>query len=71
MNWLFSHEELRKLWPFYLASFVSTLVFFAPAFTVVYFLAVGIGVRDLSILVALGTLASLFTELPTGVFADV
>src|SRR3989338_3064497 len=67
----FKHNELRLLWPFYLTAILSPILFFAPAFFVVYFGSLGLSAFQISILLMISPLFSLIFELPTGAFADV
>jgi len=66
----FKKEELRILWPFYLEYFIASLLFFAPAFWVIYFLDYGFNLFQIGILIAASQLAVLVFEIPTGSFAD-
>src|SRR3989344_1506531 len=67
---LFEKEEFRILWPFYLEYFISSCLFFMPAFLVVYFSNLGLTAFQMGILLAIWPLSSLIFEIPTGAFAD-
>ncbi len=68
---LLSLKELKLLWPFYLEAFLSALLFFAPAFYVIYFVQLGFTYWQIGILMAVVPLASLIFEIPTGAVADI
>src|SRR3989338_7443408 len=68
---LFEKGELKLLWPFYLDSLLSPLLFFMPAFIIIYFQNLGISLFQLGILMAVSHLASLIFEVPTGALADI
>lgn|SRR3989344_134165 len=67
---LFEKDELKLLWLFYLESFVSSLLFFAPAFFIIYFIGLGFSFFKISLIMAAPQLASIIFEIPTGAFAD-
>jgi len=67
---LFEKEEFRILWPFYLEYFISSCLFFMPAFLIVYFSGLGLTAFQMGILLAIWPLSSLIFEIPTGAFAD-
>ncbi len=67
---LFQPGELRLLWPFYLDAVLSPMLYFAPAFFVLYFRGINLTITQISILIAIGPLFSLISEVPTGAFAD-
>ena len=67
---LFEQGELKLLWPFYLEYFLASLLFFAPAFWLIYFLNIGFNLLQVSIIVAASQIAVLIFEIPTGAFAD-
>tara|TARA_Y100000310_G_C20675373_1_gene812738 strand:+ start:1032 stop:2243 length:1212 start_codon:yes stop_codon:yes gene_type:complete len=66
----FKKDELRTLWPFYLDSLISPLLFFAPAFFVVYFLGLNFSMFQIGLIFAIAPLVSLIFEIPTGAIAD-
>jgi MFS family permease len=68
---LFEKNELRLLWPFYLDSLLSPMLFFAPAFIIIYFLGLNLSMFQIGILVAMAPLFSLIFEIPTGAIADI
>lgn len=68
---LFQKGELKILWPFYLDSFLSTILFFAPAFFIVYFRDLSFSLFQVGILLAIPGLMALIFEIPTGAFADI
>lgn len=67
---LFEKHELRILWPFYLDSLLSPMLFFAPAFWIVYFADFGFSMLQIGTLIAAAPLFSLIFEIPTGAIAD-
>ena len=67
---LFEKEEFRILWPFYLEYFISSCLFFMPAFLILYFSGLGLTAFQMGILLAIWPLSSLIFEIPTGAFAD-
>jgi MFS family permease len=66
----FKKDELKYLWPFYLDAILSPLLFFAPAFYVVYFLSLSFSLFQISLLMASSFLAAFIFEIPTGAIAD-
>jgi len=68
---LFEKGELRILWPFYLEYFIASMLFFAPAFFVVYFSKLSLSFAQIGVLLAITPLTSLLFEIPTGAFADI
>jgi len=66
----FSKSELKILWPFYLESFLGTLLFILIPFEIVYFRSIGLSSTQIGFLIALWPLASLLFEIPTGAVAD-
>ncbi|MFH1211529.1 MAG: MFS transporter [Candidatus Woesearchaeota archaeon] len=67
----FDKGELKLLWPFYLDALLSPILFFMPAFMVVYFFGIGLSATQMSILLAIWPATSLIFEIPTGAFADI
>lgn len=67
---LFEKSELKLLWPFYLDSLLSPMLFFAPAFMIVYLLGMNLSLFQIGIAMALAPLAALIFEIPTGAVAD-
>ena len=70
MGGFFKQEELRLLWPFYLDSLLSPMLFFVPAFLIVYFRNLEFSLFQISLLIMMIPLCMLLFEIPTGVFAD-
>jgi len=68
---LFKKDELKTLWPFYLDALISPMLFFLPAFVVVYFRDMGFSLFQISILTMMMPLAMLLFEIPTGAIADI
>ncbi|HJX49991.1 MAG TPA: MFS transporter, partial [Candidatus Nanoarchaeia archaeon] len=66
----FKKDELKLLWPFYLDSILSPMLFFAPAFFVVYFNYLALSYFQIGLLFAIMPLVSLLFEIPTGAIAD-
>jgi MFS family permease len=66
----FKKDELKLLWPFYLDHLVSPMLFFMPAFMIIYFRDLNFSMFQVGILIALMPLFSLFFEIPTGAIAD-
>ena len=67
---LFQKNELRTLWPFYLDSLVSPLLFFMPAFIVVFLTGLELSFFQIGILITAMPLFMLIFEIPTGAIAD-
>ncbi len=67
----FKSGELKLLWPFYLESLVSSMLFFMPAFSVVYFRDLNFGLFQISLLFMMMSLFGLLFEIPTGAVADI
>ena len=67
---LLEKGELKLLWPFYLDSLISPMLFFAPAFWIVYFYSLNFTLFQIGTLIAIAPLTSLIFELPTGAIAD-
>lgn len=66
---LFSKQELKTLWPFYLNGLFMILLIHIP-FYVLYFNSIGFSASQIGILMAVWPLASLLFEVPTGAIAD-
>ncbi|MFA4960049.1 MAG: MFS transporter [Candidatus Pacearchaeota archaeon] len=67
----FEKGELKILWPFYLESFFAYVIQFAPAFSIIYFLSLGMSLTKIGFLLAVIPLSSLIFEIPTGAIADI
>jgi len=67
---IFKEKELRTLWPFYLDSILSPLLFFAPAFFIVFFAGLDLSFLQIGILMAMPAVTLLIFEIPTGAIAD-
>lgn len=67
---LFKSGELKLLWPFYLGALIFPILFFMPAFVVVYFRDLGFSLFQISLLTMMMPLAMLLFEIPTGAIAD-
>lgn len=50
---LFQKDELKLLWPFYLEALISSMLFFVPAFLIVYFSNIGLTATQMGLLVAI------------------
>jgi MFS family permease len=68
---LFQKGELKLLWPFYLDALISPMLFFMPAFLIVYLRDLGFSLFQIGILVAVMPLFILIFEIPTGAIADI
>ena len=66
----FEKNELRILWPFYLDSLISPMLFFAPAFFIVYFASLNLSFFQIGVLMAFFHITTIFFEIPTGAVAD-
>ncbi|MBI2629974.1 MFS transporter [Candidatus Pacearchaeota archaeon] len=67
---LFDKDELKLLWPFYLDTLLSPMLFFAPVFYIIYFSQIGFSFTQIGILLAIPSLIALIFEIPTGAIAD-
>jgi DHA3 family tetracycline resistance protein-like MFS transporter len=67
----FQKGELKTLWPFYLDSLISPLLFFAPVFMIVYFGEMKLSFFAIGMFFAASNLFSLIFEIPTGAIADI
>lgn len=68
---LFKQGELKLLWPFYLDALISPMLFFMPAFIILYFRDLGFSLFQISLLTMMMPLFMLLFEIPTGAIADV
>lgn len=68
---LFKQGELKLLWPFYLDALISPMLFFMPAFVVVYFRDLGLSLFQISLLTMMMPFFMLLFEIPTGAVADI
>lgn len=66
----FKKGELKLLWPFYLDSLISPMLFIISAFMVVYFRDFGLSLFQTSLLFAMIPLFMIIFEIPTGAIAD-
>ena len=66
----FKKGELKLLWPFYLERFISHVVYFAPAFWILFFNQT-LSLTKISILFSIMSISALVFEVPTGAFADI
>lgn len=67
---IFEKGEFKLLWPFYLGSFLSSIFYIMPAFSIIYFMNIGLSLTQIGILIAVMPLASIIFEVPTGAIAD-
>jgi len=67
---IFKKGELELLWPFYLDILISRILFFFPAFIVIYFRDLGFTFFQISLLTMMMPLAMLLFEIPTGAISD-
>ncbi|MBI5066015.1 MFS transporter [Candidatus Woesearchaeota archaeon] len=67
---LFKKDELSLLWPFYLDALLSPMLFFMPAFGVVYFTNLGFSLFQVGVFTAFMPLFRMLFEIPTGAIAD-
>jgi len=67
----FKQGELKLLWPFYLDALISPMLFFMPAFIILYFRDLGFSLFQISLLTMMMPLFMLLFEIPTGAIADV
>ena len=66
----FQKDELRLLWPFYLDSLISPMIYFLPAFLVVFLAGLEFSYFQIGVLIAATPLFMLIFEIPTGAIAD-
>ncbi len=67
---IFERGELKILWPFYLDHLISPMLFFFPAFFILYLKELSFTIFQISILISIIPLFSLLSEIPTGAVAD-
>lgn len=67
---IFKKGELGILWPFYLDAILSPMLFFLPAFMILYFIKAGFSMFQIGVFLSAMPLASLLFEVPTGAIAD-
>ncbi|MBT3397627.1 MFS transporter [archaeon] len=66
----FQKNELKLLWPFYLDALLSPLLYFLPAFIVVFLTGLELSFFQIGLLIAVTPLFMLIFEIPTGAVAD-
>lgn len=66
----FEKGELNILKIFYIEYFIASVLMFAPAFFIVYFLSLNLTLLQIGTLMAMAPLTSLLFEIPTGAVAD-
>lgn len=69
MKTFFKRGEAKLLGPFYVERFVSHLIYFAPAFWIIFFNE-KLSLLHISILFSVLSISSFIFEIPTGAFAD-
>jgi len=69
MKNLFAKDELKFLGAFYIERFISHLVYFAPAFWIIFFNET-LSLIQISILFSVLAISTFIFEIPTGAFAD-
>lgn len=67
---IFKDGEFRLLWPFYLDALISPMLFFMPAFAVLYFRDFGFSLFQISLLTTVIAIFMILFEIPTGAVAD-
>ncbi|MFH1802049.1 MAG: MFS transporter [archaeon] len=68
---LFQKGELKLLWPFYLDSIISPLLYFYPLFLIIYLKDLGFSLFQIGILAySAPATIMLVSEIPTGAIAD-
>lgn len=67
---IFAKGELKLLWPFYFDALISTILFFAPAFFIVYFRELNFSLFQVGLLLAVPGVMALLFDIPAGAFAD-
>lgn len=70
LNKLFKKDELKILWPFYLANFLLGLSIIIMPFLVIYFRDLGFSLYEISMMTSAMMIGLLIFEIPTGAFAD-
>ncbi len=68
---LFQKGELKLLWPFYLDSIISPMLYLIPAFYIIYFIDLGFSMFQIGLLISMIPLFMLLFEVPTGAIADI
>lgn len=66
----FEKEELKLLWPFYLETFLSSLLFIYPAFWIIQ-LQQSLSLTQIGFLFTAIAISSFLFEVPTGAIADI
>ena len=66
----FKNGEIKHLGIFYLEKFISSLLFFAPAFWILQFNQ-NLNLFQIGILFSILSITSFLFEIPTGAFADI
>jgi|TARA_B100001971_G_scaffold13547_1_gene10752 MFS family permease len=69
MKNLFAKDELKFLGAFYLERFISHLIYFAPAFWIIFFNET-LSLIQISVLFSALAISTFIFEIPTGAFAD-
>jgi len=69
-NMLFKKDELRILWPFYLANFICGLASVIFPFMIIYFWNLGFSFFQIALLTSAFGISGFLFEVPTGAFAD-
>ncbi len=67
----FKEGELKLIGPFYLEALFSSMLFFAPAFIIVYLRDLGLSLFQISLLTMMMPLFMIIFEVPTGAIADI
>lgn len=66
----FQKQELKLLWPFYLDALLSPMLFFAPAFMILFFRDLNFSMFQIALIMAAYSLSTILFEIPTGAVAD-
>lgn len=69
MKKLFAKDEIKILGVFYIERFISHLIYFAPAFWVIFFNET-LSLTQISVLFSVLAISTFVFEIPTGAFAD-
>ena len=69
MKNLFAKDEIKFLGAFYIERFISNLIYFAPAFWIIFFNET-LSLFQISILFSVLAISTFIFEIPTGAFAD-
>lgn len=67
----FRPGELKLLWPFYLDELLSPMLYFAPAYFVLYFKDLNLTYFQIGLLLAIAPFMTFLFEIPSGAFADI